>query len=502
MWLVGNALELVRKQRPNALADWAKQYGPVYKFFQGGTVVIVIADAAAARTVNMRNHSRAPLLTVFSGKEAEHDKVGLLIADSGPYWQSLRQAWQAMFHPDSLKGYVGFINTSADHLVDALAPSAKSGQPIEIWRLMGRLTLDVVGSAAFGMDLNCFDKTVKPINAVAKKLEFDENDEISVVIQKVAAIIFGFEGIKDSVYPALRALFPEARQLWGQIVVWLPDRVFKRLLKGRRLMRVICKQLIDEARARSTSGQDSSPPVSSTVKGASAGRPSRGLPPGGFVQHMLKFDNKLLGRPFTDLEIASQINTFLLAGYETTASALTFTCFHLAQHPEIERKLLEEIDAFGRSKDPSYDDLSQLPYLTACLNESLRLTPPVGFGTLRINREETELCGFRIPKGAFLNTAMHAIQHSERYWKDPMEFRPERMLDPLGISTPAFAPFGEGGRSCVGLRLAYLEAKIALLKVYQHYTLRLTPGQVPLQIISTLSDHPANGTYVTVHPRA
>lgn len=460
--------------------------------------MVVVSEPAAARTVNTHNHSRAPLLTFFAGDEAEFDDDGIFFTESGPYWQALRQVWQTMFHPDSLKGYIGFINHSVDQFVDVLAPMAKSGEDVEIWRLLGRLTLDIVGSAAFGLELDVFEPGKEVIPTDSKKVIFDdEHDDLGIVIQKIAAVTLGVSDLLDSVYPVLTTLFPELKPIVGRLAVWFPDRVFKHLLVARRRMREICSKMVDEARAKMASeaaaGSDGGAEKSKQNKG--------GLPPGGFVQHLLRADNKLLNRPFTNAEITAQINTFLLAGYETTSNSLAFACYCLAGHPEAEAKLLQEIDSFGRSREPTYDDLSNFPYLTACLEEALRVLSPTAFGTLRTNRKEAVLCGKVVPKGAALNTGMHSMHLNEEYWADAEKFKPERMLASPASSNHAWTPFGQGGRVCPGKRLAYMESQIALIKLYQRYTLRLVDGQVPLPTKTVVTTSPKYGVHVTIHSR-
>jgi cytochrome P450 len=201
------------------------------------------------------------------------------------------------------------------------------------------------------------------------------------------------------------------------------------------------------------------------------------------------------------MEVASQINTFLLAGYETTASALAFTVYHVARNPEKEAKLLAEVDAFGRSRAPTLEDLDQLPYLDAVFNEALRVSPPAAFGTIRVAREDMDICGCKIRKGWYLNTAQFSTHRNPKYWEDSEAFKPERFMDGKAAANPAFSPFGDGGRNCIGLRFAKAEAKIALIRLYQHHTLRLVPGQEPLETRTTITMSPKHGVMVTVHPR-
>jgi len=133
IWLVGNLLELEAKGRVKAMRDWGARYGPVYKYFQGGTMFVVVADVAAARAVHLHHHSRPPVLSFFTeGVEGARDMQSLAMTE-GPLWQALRQAWQTVFLPDSIRGYIELINRSAAHLVEAFAHAQKSGEVVDVW---------------------------------------------------------------------------------------------------------------------------------------------------------------------------------------------------------------------------------------------------------------------------------------------------------------------------------------------------------------------------------
>jgi len=491
--MFGNLADIVRLGRPEAFHKWALEYGPVFKVFQGGTVIVVVADAAGARAVNMRNHSRGISLSNFAGAEEQRERLGIIPADGGgPYWQALRQAWQTMFHPESLRQYMGFINMSSERCADALQPACESGDTVEVWRLMGCLTSEIVGSAALGIELDALGAGVAPLPVDPSDITFQPNDDAAAVAQKVAAIVFAgtsaITSLSKSPYSVIHTLFPELRPLVGRIAFLLPDQSSQRLLQARARMRDLCGALISETRGGMKGG--AVPP-----------RGPRGLPSGAFVHHLLRADNRQsLGRPFTDAEISAQISMFMNAGYETTASALAFTIYHLANNPAAESRLLEEIDAFGRTAVPTFNNLKQFPYLSACIDESLRIHPPAP-GTVRAARQEMLINGFRIPCGTYLYATLYSIQRNPQYWDDPLDYRPERLLGPNGTSGPSWAPFGDGGRSCVGMKLAYAEAVVGLVRVYQRFTFRLTPGQVPLKMKYGLTISPAAGIHVKVHPR-
>lgn len=510
-FLVGNLLTLIRNGFPEAIQAWAAQYGPVFKIFQGGNILIVVADPVAARKVNIRNNARANMLSLFAGKEAEFDRAGILIAE-GPMWSSLRQAWQRFFQPQSLCTYTDLMNDSAVRFTNIVAQYAKSGEVLEIWRLFGRLTMSVVGSAAFGVELHTLDERSPMISPDPAAVSIEGSEDEGVVIQKAAAILFGFQGMRSSAYTAGSLLFPFASTAIRTLAVLWPDQAIGRLLKARHSVRSICYHLINQKRAEiasrskaeqqpATNGHGSDSTAASASPAKAAARKGV-LPVGSFVELLLQADNKAIGgRPFTDLEIASQINSFLLAGYETTSNALGFVAYHVARNPEVQAKLLAEIDEFGRDRVPTYEDTAQLPYLDAVVNEALRMSPPAGLGTIRKAREDFEVCGFRIPKDTPLNTAMYTFQNSSEYWTDACTFKPERFMSSDAAKAPAFAPFGDGGRNCIGVRFAKAEAKIALIRLYQKFTLQLLPGQEPLETRTAITTSPKNGILVTATAR-
>jgi len=231
-------------------------------------------------------------------------------------------------------------------------------------------------------------------------------------------------------------------------------------------------------------------------------RQGKGVAPGTFVHALLQNENRVIGgRKFTDEEIATQVFTIMVTGAETTASAITFTLYHVAATPAAEARFLEEVDTFGRSAVPGYDDLNKFPFLVACFNEALRLEPSLGLGTIRVCREDTTLCGYRVPQGTWLNMSQQYYQRDPQRWEEPDSFRPDRMLQPGATSSPAWTPFGEGSRSCVGVKLAYAEAVIALVRLYQRFTFNLAPGQVPLKTEAYISHRPKAGVHVHVCPR-
>jgi cytochrome P450 len=186
------------------------------------------------------------------------------------------------------------------------------------------------------------------------------------------------------------------------------------------------------------------------------------------------------GTTLTGKQIHDHILTFLAAGHETTAIALVWTFYLLSQYPQVRAKLQDEIRNILAEGEPTLDELAKIPYLDWVLNESMRLYPPAWL-QMRFVAKETELDGVRLPVGTLIILSQWVIHRLPEIWKDPEVFRPERW-DPANkqqIPAGAYFPFGGGPRTCIGMPLAQLEARIILANILQHYTPQPDPGYTP-----------------------
>ncbi len=185
------------------------------------------------------------------------------------------------------------------------------------------------------------------------------------------------------------------------------------------------------------------------------------------------------GSRMTDEQLRDEIMTLFLAGHETTANALTWTWYLLAQHPEVERTLAAELDSVLAGAGPALADLPRLPYTEMVIKESMRLYPPAwGIGRRAIR--DFELNGYRIPAGANVFLLQWVTHRDPRFFPDPERFDPERWRDdPIRRGRlPRFAyfPFGGGPRVCIGAGFAMMEATLLLATLAQRFRLSLLPG--------------------------
>lgn len=168
-------------------------------------------------------------------------------------------------------------------------------------------------------------------------------------------------------------------------------------------------------------------------------------------------------RPSAD-EISDQLLTFLLAGHETTATALTYACWFLAADDEIRERLEREVEAVCGDRDPTFADLPELTVAEAVGREALRLYPPLPF-LHREPREPTSLDGVRVAPGTTIQLNMYGIHRDDRWWAAPDSFRPGRWLDDADRPEYASFPFGGGPRHCIGMRFAMTELKLSLATI-------------------------------------
>jgi cytochrome P450 len=206
----------------------------------------------------------------------------------------------------------------------------------------------------------------------------------------------------------------------------------------------------------------------------------RGLPPRqtDLLSLLFSAQDSETGCGMSDTQLRDEAMTLFLAGHETTANGLSWTLFLLATHPEERQKLQAELrSVIGRDR-PQVAHLEQLKFLDQVIREALRLYPPA-YVIGRRALEDHRLAGIRIPKGAVLLVSPWTVQRSERYYKQPLEFRPERWTAQFRSSLPRFAffPFGGGPRQCIGEGFAWMEMALVLAVFLSDWDFELTPGQ-------------------------
>jgi cytochrome P450 len=208
------------------------------------------------------------------------------------------------------------------------------------------------------------------------------------------------------------------------------------------------------------------------------------------------------GETMTDEQVKVEVTTFLLAGQETTALALTWSWYLLSTHADARRRLEDEIDMALKGRPPEYADLPNLPYTRMVIDESMRLYPPA-WGISRQALRDDELGGYRLPRGWLALVIPYVLHRLPAYWEHPDVFDPARFSPERSASRPKFVylPFGAGPRQCIGNHFALIEAQVILATLAQRYRLHHVRGHrvEPWPLISL---RPRFGMPMTIEQRA
>jgi len=201
-----------------------------------------------------------------------------------------------------------------------------------------------------------------------------------------------------------------------------------------------------------------------------------------YVGMLMNARDKETGDAMTERALIDEIMTLVVAGHETTASALNWTWYLLSQHPDVDERLHAEIAAAPQYTAPSLAQMEALPFTQQVINEALRLYPP-GWLLSRRTIEPDVLSGFEIPAGANVLLPLYLLHRHPRYWKDPEVFWPERFAPQHEVERPRFAymPFAAGLWYCIGETFALYEMLMHLYKVTRHYRLTHVPD-MPIEL--------------------
>ncbi|MEX2551680.1 MAG: cytochrome P450 [Actinomycetota bacterium] len=187
------------------------------------------------------------------------------------------------------------------------------------------------------------------------------------------------------------------------------------------------------------------------------------------------------GLGLDDMEVRDQALIFLLAGHETTATSLCFTLHLLGLHPDIQRRVQEEVDSVLGDRMPVLEDVPNLSYTTMAIKEAMRLYP-AAYAIPRLTEIEDEVNGYAIPVGSVAVVSPWVTHRHPAFWDDPEKFDPERFTPDKEKARHRYAyfPFGGGARACIGQYFSMLEAIIVTAQLARAYKLESSSDPVPL----------------------
>lgn len=207
------------------------------------------------------------------------------------------------------------------------------------------------------------------------------------------------------------------------------------------------------------------------------------------------------GNMMSEKDLRDEVATFFLTGHEALGNALTWTCYLIAQHPEVEAKLHEELDRELTTGLPSATDYGRLTYTEQVLTEAMRIYPPTWMLGRRAIRD-VHIGGYTLPQGSIALLSPYVTHHDARLYRDPERFDPDRWTPDASASRPQFAyfPFGGGARRCIGEGFAWMEGVLVLAMMASRWRMRLAPG-AKVELLPLFVLRPKNGVSLILERR-
>jgi cytochrome P450 len=406
--LLGNAHQLRPSTIHLAMEQWSHRHGPMFRARIGAREVVVLADSEAITAVlrDRPDGFRRPAITAEVSEELGGD-VGVFLAE-GDAWRQQRRMVMHAFSPAAIKAYFERLAQVAARLDRRW--TAAAGREIDLSGDLKRYAVDVIAGLAFGADVNTIETG---------------DDAIQSHVQTVLTGV------------ARRGLMPVPYWRWFRLPA---DR---RLERSVRAVREATERFIVDARA------------------ALAADPTLREQPANLLQAMLAAADQP-GSGLDDNAVAGNVSTMLLAGEDTTSSALAWLVWLLWQNPNALQRAQQEV--LRHAPDPSAltpEQVGALDYLDACAQEAMRLKPPAPFLPLQALRDTTVM-DVRLPKDTLLWCVMRHDSIDSGVFPDPQRFDPERWLPGGNAARQASLPFGAGPRMCPGRYLSMMEMKVAM----------------------------------------
>uniref|UniRef100_S4RZ06 Cytochrome P450, family 3, subfamily A, polypeptide 65 n=1 Tax=Petromyzon marinus TaxID=7757 RepID=S4RZ06_PETMA len=410
-----------------------QRYGRVWGIYDGRLPVLMVADTNMLKQILVKD-----CLEFFTN----HRKIGLnelfgegLSTVDDEQWKRIRNILSPTFSSGKIKQMYPLILRCADVLVKNLHEKCQSGKSVDLKQGNGEWRLETNRVTAYKIFIALVKRPPPPLLLSRSKM-------ININIYNVQR--FSLSALFPVFVPLFEymglSLFPKKICIFFKNIVqqFKTDISMNYSTKGR----VDFLQLMVDAQ------------LSETVQN-------------GANPHSEKY--------LTDSELEAQAILFLLAGFETTSTAITFVAYCLACNPDVQTKVQQEIDEFlPDDKAPSYEILNEMEYLDMVVSETMRMYPPAA-RLDRVCKRTTTVDNLVIPKDVVITVSTWVLHYDPQHWEEPNEFRPERFTKEAKEARDPYCylPFGQGPRNCIGMRFALMSVKIAVCRILQRYSFQM-----------------------------
>lgn len=360
-----------------------------------------------------------------------------LLTSEGEFWRRQRRLVQPVFYQQRIATYGKTMVAYTKHQIQEW----QSGELLDIHQAMTRLTFNIVTKTLFNVDLS--------------------GTEAKTIAETLDVMMQWFSARRK------QAFLPLA---------WLPTAINRRYQQALKVMDQKIYHLIQQRR-------------------------SSNLDSGDLLSMLIAVRDETDGSQMTDRQLRDELVTLIMAGHETTANALSWAWMLLSQTPDVEAKLVQELQTVLAGRSPTVADLPQLSYAQQIIKEAMRLYPPV-YSIGRSASREYNLDGYQLPTGCVIVFSPWVMHRHPKYFTEPEQFRPDRWASDLEKQLPkcAYFPFGDGPRICIGKNFAMMEAVLLLATIAQKFQITLVSDQ-PIVPLPSITLRPQNGINVRVTKR-
>jgi len=446
--VVGNMLSLDSTAPVQNLARLARELGPIFWLDMMGAPLVIVSGHDLVNEVSDEKRFdkavRGPLRRV---RAIAGD--GLFTADTTePNWSKAHNILLQPFGNRTMQSYHPSMVDIAEQLVKKWE-RLNADEEIDVVHDMTALTLDTIGLCGFDYRFNSFYRR-------------DYHPFVESLVRSLETIMM------------IRGLPLE--NLWMQ-------KRRRELAADVAFMNKMVDEIVAERRKNTDAASDRTDMLGAMMTGV----------------------DRATGEQLDDVNIRYQINTFLIAGHETTSGLLSCTLYALLKHPDVLKKAYEEVDrVLGPEINarPTYHQVTQLTYVTQILKEALRLWPPAPAYGIAPLKDETIGGKYKLKKNTFVTVLVLALHRDPSVWgPNPDAFDPENFSREAEAARPvnAWKPFGNGQRACIGRGFAMHEAALAVGMILQRFRL-IDANRYQMHLKETLTIKP-DGFRIKVRPR-
>lgn len=338
----------------------------------------------------------------------------------GDKWKVLRQNLSPLFSSAKIKGMFPIIKGCAEQLDRLLEDETRKSPHLDVKTLLAMYTIDVITSCVFG--INC--------NSMNAKEDASSNP---------------FMVLRDRIFDSskLTGVKLYCRQIWPGLFYGLGFTVFD--INISLFFRNILTGVFESRQNKKSSANDIVDLVL-TLK-------ENKVITGDSLKNDKTGEKKIITLEVNDDLLISQCVAMFGAGFETTSTTLSLFLYEISKNQDAQSKVIEEVDSyFEKNKSIEYECVNEMPYVTACIEETLRLYPVLGLIAREVMDDYTLPSGLRLQKGDRVHIPIYHIHRNPDHFPEPEQFRPERFYGEAkkDVKPFTFFPFGEGPRLCLG----------------------------------------------------